>query len=221
MTAVAHFQDPVDTLSPIYSLLAISSERFVAGGGRHSILKVFDLRSTGGRMYHVIGENSGFTERQNISNQSSSQSQRPEHIQVPKSMKACRGWNIFLDMGSKLQRNRDSPTYSLSRPSQVSPSLYAGIESMIIQIDMVSIMDRHCDPIFDMSSSVKAKTSNAQHRYGDDVQRRWDPQGDAASLPMYEHDDGPVNLLKQRRVGCVEGVVEGWDERWSYHRSYR
>lgn len=56
------------------------------------------------------------------------------------------------------------------------------------------------------------------------MEQRWNPQGDVRSLPMYEHDEGPVNLLKQRDVRVrvnVEGVIEGWDERWSYHRSYR
>ena len=127
-------------------------------------------------------------------------------------------------MGSRRQRNRGSPVYSLSRPSQCSPSLFAGIESTVIQVDMVSIMDKHQDPVFEHSSAAKANMSYPKHYIHDFMEQRWNPQGDVGSLPMYEHDEGPVHLLKQRDVRVrvnVEGMIEGWDERWSYHRSYR
>ena len=124
-----------------------------------------------------------------------------------------RNWNMFLGMGAKRYGSHESPVYTLSRPSQCSPSLFAGIESTIVQIDMVSIMDPHPDSVF--------KDGPAMTGDWKDVHRKWDPQGDVACLPMYEHDTGPVNLLRQRPVEYAEGIIEGWDERWDYNRSYR
>jgi len=124
-------------------------------------------------------------------------------------------------MGNRRQRRNDSPVYSLSRPSQCSPSLFAGIESTVIQLDMVSIMDQHPDSVFENGLATTANMSYPKNYVRDAIEQRWDPQGDVASLPMYEHDEGPVNLLKQQDVRHVEGVMAGWDERWSYHRSFR
>ncbi|SLM35962.1 WD40/YVTN repeat-like-containing domain [Lasallia pustulata] len=49
----ALYADPIDGASPIYSLLALGRERFIAGGARHSILKIFDLRMPGGKAYYA------------------------------------------------------------------------------------------------------------------------------------------------------------------------
>ena len=174
ITAV--FRDPVDTFSPIYSLLSIGTERFVAGGARHSIIKVFDLRMPGGKHYYEA---------------------KPGH----------RGWNVFLrPKETPSRRVTESPVYALSRTSQCSPTFFAGVESTVLQIDMVSVMDNHPDPLF------KHGQTRIGGRY--DISRKWDPQGKVLCLPMYEHDTGPVNLMKQRKVEHTRGSIEGWDERW-------
>lgn len=41
---VATYTDPIDAQTPIYSLCPLGQQRFVIGGGRHCLLKVFDLR---------------------------------------------------------------------------------------------------------------------------------------------------------------------------------
>ena len=195
------FRDPVDTYSPIYSLLSIGTERFVAGGGRHSLIKVFDLRMPGENPYHATDAHLWSTKRQ-------------RHLQKAVSNESCeaqnrakfdrRGWNVFVNMRSK----RESPVYALSRPSPCSSSLFAGVENHIVQLDMVSIMDRHPDPVF--------RNRPATQRDRGDVRRQWDPNSDVMPLPMYEHDTGSVNLWKQRsKVEYSEKCVrEGWDERW-------
>jgi len=77
-------------------------------------------------------------------------------------------------------------------------------------MDMVSIMDQYPDPVY---ANGPAKRGNRG-----DVRRKWDPHGDVLSMPMYEHDTGPVNLIKQRpEVAYSEHSIRpGWDERWSH-----
>lgn len=205
MTAV--FRDPVDTFSPVYSLLPIGTERFVAGGGRHSIIKVFDLRMPGSKLYHAAHLDPCSTAR-------IAPPKQREQVKRFEAKSNRRGWNVFLRLQSNRSR-RDSPVYALSRPSQGSPSFFAGIESHIVQMDMVSIMDQHPDPVF---ANGPAKKGNRG-----DVRRKWDPYGTVVAMPMYEHDTGPVELIKQSpEVGYSEHSIRpGWDERWSSgsHRS--
>ncbi len=76
-------------------------------------------------------------------------------------------------------------------------------------MDMVSILDSHPDPVF---SNGPVKKGNKG-----DIRRKWDPHGEVLSMPMYEHDTGAVELMKQRaEVEYSEGSIRpGWDERWS------
>lgn len=207
ITAVFH--DPVDTFSPIYSLLPIGTERFIAGGARHSIIKVFDLRMPGGKLYHAA-------DLQPCSKESHS---RPRNFKSGKCLSCCefhydsrhrrRGWNVFLRPTTNTShRIAESPVYALSRPSQCSPTFFAGVESTVLQFDMVSVMDKFCDPLFNHGLP---KTG---------VEQKWDPQGNVLCLPMYEHDTGPVKLIKQQKVGHIDGSIEeGWDERWRHEES--
>lgn len=206
-STAAVFHDPVDTFSPIYTLLPIGTERFVAGGGRHSIIKVFDLRMPGSKLYHATDLDPCSTEKR----------QSPKKSENRMKLGCCnyhddvkynrRDWNVFLRVLSNRSR-RDSPIYSLSRPSEASPSLFAGLESHIIQLDMVSIMDKHPDPLY-------ANGPTKQGNRGD-VRRKWDPHGEVVSMPMYEHTTEAVNLLKQRAEVeyCEQSIGPGWDERW-------
>ena len=203
------FRDPVDTFSPIYSLLPIGTERFVAGGARHSIIKVFDLRMPGGKLYHAT----------DLLPCSGASHNRPKSFKSGRWLSCCgyhydsrhkrRDWNVFLRPKDNTSRRvTESPVYALSRPSQCSPTFFAGVESTVLQFDMVSIMDEYADPLFQYGI---AKTGDKRQ-----VKRKWDPQGDVLCLPMYEHDSGPVKLVKQRKVEYIEGSIEGWDERWKY-----
>lgn len=208
------FRDPVDTFSPIYSLLPIGTERFVAGGARHSIIKIFDLRMPGGKLYHAA----------DLEPCSDASHNRPRNFKSGKWLSCCEhhnssrcrpsGWNVFLRPRENTNRRiSESPVYALSRPSQCSPTFFAGLESTVLQFDMVSIMDRYADPLYKYGI---AKTADKH-----EIERRWDPHGDVLCLPMYEHDTGPVKLIKQRKVEYAEGSIEGWDERWQHeeHRS--
>ena len=210
---VAVFRDPVDTFSPIYSLLPIGTQRFVAGGARHSIIKVFDVRMPGEKAYAAANPVRCLAESENSQYRSEQKPQTDCCNYHHKVQYSHRGWNAFLHTPSQGPRY-DSPIYSLSRPSQCSPSMFAGFENTVVQIDLVSIMDQHPDPLFDCGPPRRNDRG--------DVRRKWDPYGEILSLPMYEHDTGSINLLKQKDVGCFEGSIgDGWDVRWSRYSSKR
>lgn len=210
---MAVFRDPVDTFSPIYSLLPIGTERFVAGGARHSIIKIFDTRMPGGKLYHVADLDPCSRERLSLPKRLASTKHYGCCVYHYEAKHCRRGWNVFLNTQSNGSR-RDSPVYALSRPSQHSPSFFAGIEGHILKFDMISIMDQHPDPVF----------KNGPVRTGErsDIRRKWNPQREVIPLPMYEHDTGPVSLLRQRAdiEYSENSICPGWDERWS-SPSYR
>ena len=166
----------------------------------------------GGKLYHAA----------DLEPCSGASETRPRNFKSGKWVSCCehhydsihrrRGWNVFLmPKHNTSRRVSESPVYTLSRPSQCSPTFFAGVESTVVQFDMVSIMDEYPDPLFKYR---QAKTGDKR-----DVERRWDPQGNILCLPMYEHDTGPVNLIKQRKVEYTQGSIEGWDERWKPEES--
>ena len=50
---VQTYSDPLDAASAIYSLHPLGRERLLVGGARHNLLKIFDLRMSGGRVYSI------------------------------------------------------------------------------------------------------------------------------------------------------------------------
>ena len=195
---VAVFRDPVDD-SPVYSLLPVLNEQFVAGGGRHSLMKIFDLRMPGGRLCSSTSIGQSTNTRGGMGTQN-----------VPKEPEKRRpNWNTFLPISSQpLSRGtNDSSVYALSKSSQCSPTFYAGLQSTIVQVDIVSIMDENPDPIFNNKST---KTGSRL-----DVKAKWDPEGKVSCLPVYEHSVGAVTIVKQKPVDYYpRSKVDGWDERW-------
>ena len=195
---VAIFRDPVD-VSPIYSLLPVANERFVAGGGRHSIIKVFDLRMPGRELYSSASNGQSTTTSNGMGNPKKPRDQEKSRL----------NWNTFLPIRNKLnaQGTNDSSVYTLSRPSQCSPTLYAGLQNTIIQIDIVSIMDPYPDSVFGHEPTM---TGNSL-----DVIAKWDQEGKVACLPMYEHNEGAITLMRQKPVDYyAQSNMKGWDERW-------
>ncbi|KAI9781906.1 MAG: hypothetical protein M1835_004162 [Candelina submexicana] len=214
-SCVQTYKDPIDPFSAIYSLQPLGRERFVAGGARHAIIKVFDFRISGGKAYYYT----------DVHGCNSKLSSRKPPTPAPRTSGTCcewhfenrynrRNWNIFLNpsgpasyrMGSR--RTSESPVYSLSAPSATSTALYAGIENNVVQLDIVSMMDQHPDPVFKYGPK---RTGNVDS----DIKRKWDPQGDVTRLAMYEQVPmGAMRLRVQSEVGDFEGGVPGWDDRW-------
>ena len=206
---MASFTDLVDVSSAIYSIITFGRERFVAGGARHSIMKVFDLRMPGGKLYYAAkldacSADTSFVDSAEAPSSSKSTCRNRHHRATNH-----QNWNVFLNVPRRRNMNHvpDSPVYSLSSPSASSPSWYAGIEGSVIQVDMVSMMDQHPDPVFKYGPE---KTGNKNI----DVIAKWNPQHDALCLPAYKQTPGSISLIRQRGVGDVRGFKKELDERW-------
>ncbi|KAA6410799.1 MAG: hypothetical protein FRX48_05109 [Lasallia pustulata] len=140
----ALYTDSIDGASPIYSLLALGRERFIAGGARHSILKIFDLRMPGGKAYYAA-------DLEACSPPTHSNALCCDYHYQGRYDR--RDWNIFLHPPGpgfdKLgRRSAESPVYSLSAPAASAPWFYAGVEGAVVQFEMVGMMDRFPDPVF-------------------------------------------------------------------------
>lgn len=211
------YWDPTND-SAIYSLQTQGRERLIAGTARHSMLKVFDLRVGGGRAYHHLDVPVTATTKP-------SQSRHSNRHHVPHSHPAKAsthyGWNLFLNPRNSSvprqhqrssHRSADSPIYSLSLPSSSSPTLFAGVENNVVQLDFVSVLDAHPDPLF-------APALERFHRTGQiDVKSSWNPRHDVLQLAMYgqsAENGGAVQLMVQAGVGKYRGEMgRGLDERW-------
>jgi hypothetical protein len=99
-------------------------------------------------------------------------------------------------------RLENSPIYSLSAPSPFSPTIYAGIEGKVAQIDIVSIFDKHPDPVFGTPPQ-----DIGLHKLF------WDPEGDLWDVAMYDHAE-IKKLFKQTKYWGSSKKDGTRDERW-------
>lgn len=209
---VAVFSDPVDTFSPIYSLASFGRERFIAGGARFALLKIFDLRMPGGKLYHATDLDPC---------PSPSTRCQPDYFSHAKLKSGyCQyhydarhhrpDTNVFMNdfqADHRYSRRPDSPIYSLSSPSPYSPTFFVGLEERVLQIDVVSIMDRHPDPIYRYGPKT---TQNRDF----DLRMKWNPHSNVLCLTSYEQTRGNIDLVVQQRVREMTQYKMGIDERW-------
>ena len=87
---------------------------------------------------------------------------------------------------------------------------------------MVSMMDKHPDPVFRNGQAAESRDSLVT-----DARRKWDPNGDVLRLAMYEQV--PMGSMRLRvQVGVDPEAlgqgygdpIPGWDERWVGGRGY-
>lgn len=203
LSFVSTFFDGSDD-GAMYSLQPIGRERFVVGGARHSMLKFFDLRVTGGRAYHYSDN---------------SQQDGLQPAKLP-SRSHDTGWNLYLNPRNGINeppprwtysraRATESPVYSLSSPSSTSPTLFAGVENHIVELDFISMLDKHPDPVF-------SRGMMRDQRGGINVSKTWNPKYDVLNFAMYEHwpRATAIRLRTQAGVGMYAGHLGGYDERW-------
>ncbi|KAL8826262.1 MAG: hypothetical protein Q9191_003912 [Dirinaria sp. TL-2023a] len=198
------FMDPVDN-SAIYSLLPFGQERFAAGASRHAMIKVFDLRMPGGRMYHAS----------NLDACDTGSPLKSTGIEAYQPHRPCCNYHfqakeIRSNYNMYLRTRSDSPVYSLSSPSPFSPTFYAGIEGAVAQFDVVSAMDPYPDTLF----TNKWKTS--EHKQPG-VMAWWDPRLSAMNLRLYEQVMGKATMKTQKPLSPMlryPNHRKGWDERW-------
>ena len=136
------------------------------------------------------------------------------------SVRSPRNWNVFLGTRSHgHDQSLESPVYSLSRPSSVSPTIYAGVQDCIMQLDLVSVLDQHPDSIYgprlssntisytppSHSASTSAVLRMGQRRETDAAVKRWDPERQVMSLPMYEQADRVSTFYREEPSSSVTG----------------
>jgi hypothetical protein len=221
--ASVDFQDGVDD-GQILSLLPIGHERFLAGSVQNACLKTFDLRMPGARVYShgdagkapVLGSPSG---QSTTSRGSASPQDRG-----PVDEAVSRQLNIFLAIRvqcpmrlwqplpkqhlTHLPRYRGA-VYSLSAPSPASPTVYAGVENHIIELDFISTDD------------IQKGRQNLS-AFGLDFGK--DSKEQILNLSCYErprsgYESTDTVLLRNQvnwnKSRLEDGVTEnGWDERW-------
>jgi WD40 repeat protein len=217
------FRDSVDD-GQISSLLPIGHERFLAGSVQNACLKTFDLRMPGGKAYSYLDAGSSRSTASCLGQETSPDEIPPSLRPGPVDEAVNRQLNIFLAIRvqcpmrlwqplpnqqlTHLPRYRGA-IYSLSAPSSASPSVYAGVENHVIELDFVSTDDvqrsRHNPSAFglDLGRETKEQILNlscyerprAGHELTDTVLLR-----NQVSWNISRLDDGLTE--------------EGWDERW-------
>ncbi|KAF2136175.1 uncharacterized protein K452DRAFT_292628 [Aplosporella prunicola CBS 121167] len=221
------YWDPTDD-GAVYALQPIARERLVVGSSRHSMVKFFDLRVGGGRAYHYadVGmptlENTGPEENGLIT----------DDVHPETGTSDSHGWNLFFNPRNQSHNQRgrsgrapdrrsiDSPIYALTSPSPFSPSIFAGVENSVIQMDFTSIADPHPDPMYQHAlvrtgGRGKGLSRLERSRAPINVLRSWNPRGDVLNLAAYEQSTKQALRLRvQSGVGKYAGTLEGWDERW-------
>ena len=188
MGTVIAYEDRID-YSPVYSLAIYGQERFVAGG-TSGLLKVFNLRMNRSRSDRGSGHDHTIVKLPTYESKSHSSD-----------------WNVFL---SSQKCVADSPIYSLSKPSSVNPTIFAGLEGAVFQLDITSTTDQSPDPVY-------GELPRSSHM-GHNIRTKWGFKRRVLQLSMYEHPKSfseSVKLRKQRPLGAFGWNSGGWDKRWS------
>ena len=156
LTSVLDYVDGVDD-GQILSLLPIGQERFLAGSHHNACLKTYDLRMPGARVYSYLDAVTPYGKlpaSQEILQVADTDAEAPRKYLSPSLRQ--RDINIFLSLhvpptrrlwqplpkhpDARLPRYRGS-VYSLSAPSPLSPTVFAGIENHVVQLDFKSTDD--------------------------------------------------------------------------------
>ncbi|CAF9924344.1 MAG: hypothetical protein GOMPHAMPRED_003599 [Gomphillus americanus] len=184
----AVYSDPVDC-SPIYSLLAMTGPRFVAGGARHCLLKFFDMRNP-----HWCYSKSAIDHDPN----------------------ALLGYNIFLPtIGTRMTRT--SPTYCLTASSPHAGSFYAGIENGVVQIDLHSPNDSHARPSGGIPLLDRASPTQAQVERETESLRLVEHTTDGV-VPVLLRQTPLRHQVKQKQQGIALNYYDDrWAEDFGYH----
>ena len=182
------------------------------------MMKVFDLRLPGGKVYYAADLEPCVSKCSPlISSAAPRGTNKLTCCDYHRDSRLNRhNYNLFThtslmsQMGLRIE-SMDTPIYSLSSPSPCSPTIFAGSENHILELDVVSVMDRNPDPIY---QKKRWKRMRGKH-----ILKRWDPTANVITMALYEHDEGAISLNMQRGVDYAIGCKKGWDERWMIRAS--
>ena len=235
--SVADYLDVVDD-GQVLSLLPVGHERFLAGGHHNACLRTFDMRMPGARLYSYLDARLPALRSSSPKNGKPLQMKnRLGRFQLSSPATDRREINIFLSLHllparhlwqplprhqtRELPRYRGS-VYSLSSPSPSSPTVFAGIENHVIELDFAATDDvtgRRGDEVFglglgldaDKAAPVLNLSCYERPRHGHEStdpillrkQVDWPFRASRVNTAQHHHHD--------ERVGEAES---GWDERW-------
>ncbi|EXJ89065.1 hypothetical protein A1O3_02129 [Capronia epimyces CBS 606.96] len=247
---VAEYIDSVDD-GQILSLLPIGHERFLAGSSQNGCLKTYDLRMTGGRVYSYLEarararspsadaptslETGSSSPTNNQFNHATSPSPSPSP--------SPRDFNIFLTPAINYAEQPWEPLshrrlrqdnryrgsiYSLSSPSPMSPTVYAGIKNHVMQLDFVCTDDYRSD-VPGLVDPVLGLDDPSNRVFDFSCYER-PREGRESTDPVLLRKQKQMNLTEERRnsnsarkIGRgghsvrsarVAADDDGWDERW-------
>ncbi|CAO1604686.1 hypothetical protein XANCAGTX0491_008230 [Xanthoria calcicola] len=214
---VATFQDPIDSNAAIYSLLPLGRDRFLAGTAQFATLKLFNMPLAVDKLCRHNNSSGSLFEGSRVQVLTSSHDKDVFYPEQSNAARArSRGWTCFLADrerssrgGSRRPREWASPVYSLACPSLCSPTIFAGIEDHVIQVDIADAYDRFPDPIYKYGPESTGKRDS-------DATRKWDPDGNVMRVNLYEHVHTNMEILHQARIGerMPGDAMPGCDERW-------
>lgn len=214
---VADWYDSVDN-GQILSLAAIGHERFVAGSDQNACLKLFDMRMPGDQRYSYLDARPAQNPRQGAS-----------LIQnlIHRPVKDRRDWNAFLSVRKWTKEalwvplpmprqhngtvNYSGSVYSLSVPSPTSPTIYAGIENHVLQLDLVNTDDLERGRIDPLLSSLAIQKDS--HVFGVGCYER-PRKGKESTDPVLLNKQAMWHELKSQPERNEESEAAGWDRRW-------
>lgn len=214
---IASWYDSVDN-GQILSLATIGHERFVAGSDQNACLKTFDVRMPGERRYSYLDARPP---------QKSSSTNRIKQNMIGRSCIDRRDFNAFLSVRKwrneqlwdplplpRQHNGTDKYTrsiYSLSIPSPTSPTIYAGIESHVVQVDFVGTDDverSRVDPLL-----MDLQTEKESHVFSLGCYER-PKRGEESTDPVLLNKQAMWHELKSQPERNEESELAGWDKRW-------
>ncbi|KAB8232192.1 F-box protein [Aspergillus alliaceus] len=219
------YEDPCDQ-NQIYCLLPFGHDRFLAGAGGDAVVKIFDLRMPKTYSYTDARVSSVYQHNEPRPRPRVAERQSPltNSISYPR-----KDLNIFLFYSPPLYINpmrrrfrASSPyrgaIYSLSSPSPLSPTVYAGVTDGIVRLDFASTDDLtgpgmhwYRDPLDLSMETLQGETTSDHERVLELSGYERPEPGDTTTTSK---------LRSQQRYACVgpedvrNELLTGWDRRW-------
>ena len=188
----------------MYSILPIGRERVLVGGARHNLLKVFDVRMPGGRVYAYPG----------------SPPPPPPPPSALDSASVTPGWATYLSkppvvgagvfpqqQGYRGRRDKESPVYSLKAGSPGGAHVFAGVEGLVWEFDFAVTTATTATAMAATTTTIMGDTGRGRgwgRGWGWGQGQGQGQGGGGGRSSMYEFV-GPTKLWKQRSLGLGLG----------------
>jgi hypothetical protein len=213
---VAQYFDAVDN-GQILSLAAIGHERFLAGSDQNACLKTYDLRMPGGHTYSYLDALTGSP--RGAPNGSQSLTSRTggdrRSFNTFLSVRKWRNEQMWDPLPLPRQHNGTAnysgSVYSLSIPSPTSPTVYAGIENHVLQLDFLGTDDVEKGYLDPLVANLKEQKDTHVFDLGCYERPR---AGKESTDPVLLNKQAMWHELRSQPERNEESEASGWDRRW-------